>query len=413
MKTCELRSALKGRHSLSPPRDIRPEDPAQIWLTNKLSDFDRFWPRSNELKSARCYPFQCADILDVRCNTMAAARNTEVLFAAVVDAQTNPLMLLPLGIERRSGVRILSFLDGGLSDYNAPIVFPGTQDWNREQVRVIWQRLCKILPSFDIALFERMPERIGDLPNPLIFLGTSPFPTSGHAASLSGTWDEFSAKRLPGRRRRDNRRLRRRLEERGNVTLEIATTTQQSDAFLEALIRQKVRRHRETLTVAGFDQLGYRNFVMEATRRFCAMGPVHLAALKSDDTIVAVSWGFVFGSHLYGLIESYEGDEWRAFAPGHLLVESLIQWGLAHGVEVYDFGVGDEDYKLEYCDLVTSLHLASIPVTLKGMAYSLALKSVDSLKRQLKHTRAGNLAKSMLRGRGCEREATQRSDRAA
>src|SRR5256885_1792081 len=92
-------------------RTSRPGGPAQIWLTHDLSDFNDLWPRSQQLKDARCHAFQCADILEVRCNTIASARNMETLFVAVVDAESNPLMLLPLGIERRHGVRILTFLD--------------------------------------------------------------------------------------------------------------------------------------------------------------------------------------------------------------------------------------------------------------------------------------------------------------
>src|SRR5439155_15054110 len=162
------------RISAAPARTSQPGNPDQIWLTHTLSDFNNFWPRSQQLKAARCYAFQCADILEVRCKTIALARKIETLFVAVVDAESNPLMLLPLGIERRHGVRILTFLDGGLSDYNAPVVFPATRDWRGDDVRMVWRGLQHILPSFDIAILEKMPERIGDLPNPLILLGTSP-----------------------------------------------------------------------------------------------------------------------------------------------------------------------------------------------------------------------------------------------
>ena len=378
-------------------RTSRPGAPAQIWLTHDLSDFNDLWPRSQQLKDARCHAFQCADILEVRCNTIATARNMETLFVAVVDAESNPLMLLPLGIERRQGVRILTFLDGGLSDYNAPVVFPATRDWGGDDVRMVWRGLQHILPSFDIAILEKMPERIGDLPNPLILLGTSPFPSAGHATTLSGTWHDFAATRLP--RRRTHRRYRRRLEERGRLTFEVAETPEQFGRFLEALVRQKIRHHRETLTVAGFDQPGYRNFVTETTYCLPAASTIHLSALKSDDTIIAAHWGYVVGSRFYYLIPSYEDGAWRPFAPGHLLTEHLLEWSFAHGIEVFDFGFGDEDYKLEYCDVVIALHVATIPVTIKGTAYSVALNLTEKLKRKLQKTRAGGALKSILRRR--------------
>jgi CelD/BcsL family acetyltransferase involved in cellulose biosynthesis len=375
----------------------RPGIPAQIWLADNIRDFKDFWPYSQHFKAARCYAFQCADILEVRCNTIAAARNTGTQFVAVVDAEGNPLMLLPLGIECRQGVRILTFLDGGLSDYNSPVVFPATRNWREDDVRMVWRGLQDILPPFDIAILDKMPERVGDLPNPLILLGTSPFPMSSHATTLSGTWHDFVAKRLP--RRRTHRRYRRRLEERGRLTFEIARTPKQFDTFLDALIRQKIRHHRETLTIAGFDQPGYRNFVTEMTYCLPLANTIHLSVLKSDNTIIAAHWGYVVGSRFYYLIPSYEDGTWRHFAPGHLLIEHLLEWSFAHGIEIFDFGFGDEDYKLEYCDVVIALHVATIPVTIKGTAYSMTLNLTEKLKSKLQKTRAGGVLKSILRRR--------------
>jgi CelD/BcsL family acetyltransferase involved in cellulose biosynthesis len=104
--------------------------------------------------------------------TIAFARNMETLFVAVVDAERKPLMLLPLGMQRRCGVRILTFLDGGLSDYNSPVLFPATRDWGEDDVRIFWRGLRHILPRFDIAILDKMTDQIGDLPNPLIPLAT-------------------------------------------------------------------------------------------------------------------------------------------------------------------------------------------------------------------------------------------------
>jgi CelD/BcsL family acetyltransferase involved in cellulose biosynthesis len=320
----------------------------------------------------------------------------ETLFVAVVDAESNPLMLLPLGIERRHGVRILTFLDGGLSDYNSPVVFPAMRNWCQDDVRMIWRTLLDILPPFDIAILDKMPEQIGDLPNPLTLLSTCPFPMSGHATTLSATWHEFETERLP--RRRTHRRYRRRLEERGELTFEIAKTPEQFNTFLDALIRQKVRHHRETLTIAGFDQLGYQDFVREMTRRLPSTGTVHLSALKLGDTIIAAHWGYVVGSRFYYLIPSYEGA-FRSFAPGHLLLEHLLEWCFAHLIETFDFGFGDEDYKLEYCDAVITLYVAKIPVTIKGRVYSSARNITEKLKSSLKGTRAGEVLKSIVRRR--------------
>jgi len=305
------------------------------------------------------------------------------------------MMLLPWAIERRWGVRVLSFLDGGLSDYNAPVIFPAAQHWGEDEMRIVWQGLQRILPPFDVAILDKMPEQVSDFSNPLNLLATAPFPLSGHAATLSGNWREFQANLLP--KRQDSRRQRRRLEQRGSLTFEIAATPEQFDAMLAALIRQKVHHHRETLTVAGFDQPGYRAFVTQMTHRLSALVPVHLSALKIDGMIIAAHWGYVAGSRFYYLIPSYETGIFRSFSPGRILLEYLLEWSYANGVEVFDFGLGDEIYKTEYCDVLIPLRIAAMPANLRGAVYLIALNAREKVASKIRDTRFGRSLKRLVR----------------
>src|SRR5262249_6194605 len=134
----------------------------ELWLTSAITDFREFWPSTHQSHAARYYAFQCADILELKCKTIAIARNVTPLFVAIFDRTRKPVMLISLAIERRHGVRILMFLDGGLSDYNSPILFPTAREWRVEDVRVLWRGLRAILPRFDVAILERMPDKIED-----------------------------------------------------------------------------------------------------------------------------------------------------------------------------------------------------------------------------------------------------------
>jgi CelD/BcsL family acetyltransferase involved in cellulose biosynthesis len=353
--------------------------PARILVTNDLRDLASLWPRTNNIGSARCYAFQCADILEVWHNTIGAARRTQALFVAIVDAGDRPLMLLPLGIECRHGLRVLTFLDGGVSDYNAPIIFPDAQGWNAHTIAKIWQGMQRSLPAFDIAIFDKMPEHVGDLPNPLMLFDTIAFPGSGHAITLSGTWADYSLRRLP--QRQDSRRQRRRLGKIGTLKFEIAETSAQFDSFLDAMIRQKTRRYLETRGLDGFDRSGYRLFYPEMTRHSGIDGPVQLSALKLDDTIIATHWGYVVGSRFYYLMPTFEGGDWQGYSAGRLLLEHLLEWSFAHGLTEFDFTSGDEAYKFAYCDLTIPLFQAFIPVTLLGRVYARARVAKAQLRK--------------------------------
>ena len=292
--------------------------PAQICLTKCIRDFADFWPRSGRIGRARCYPFQSADVLELLCDTVLSARAAEPLFVAILGHNGDPLLLMPFSLEHNYNeygiikvMRILSFLDGGFCDYNAPVVFPSVANWNRKTACAVWRELRQVLPRFDIARFEKMPERVGHLPNPFRFLNTRLQGTSGHALQLFGTWEEFSSK-LP--RRQQLRRKTRQLSDLGNLTFEIADTSDKYDEFIEALIRQKRRRYLETI---GHDEVdrrpGYIAYLREARRLLRPAGPVCLFALKSDDTILATEFGIAVGNRYIGQIFGFEGGVLRIF----------------------------------------------------------------------------------------------------
>jgi CelD/BcsL family acetyltransferase involved in cellulose biosynthesis len=72
---------------------------------------------------------------------------------------------------------------------------------------------------------------------------------------------------------------------------------------------------------------------------------------------------------------AYEGGTWSRYSPGRLLLEHLFEWCFANEIEVFDFGIGDEPYKLEFYDQILALYQRILPVTLPGYAYGAALRA--------------------------------------
>ena len=362
----------------------------QIRVTSKLEDFADWWPRTDRLGAGLCYAFQCADILDIWRDTIGAARKIQTLFVAVLGEGERPQLLLPLGIERRHHMRVLTFLDDGVSDYNAPVVFPGAPELDFER---IWQDLMRLLPPFDVAIFEKMPDDICGVLNPLMKLRVTNYSMSGHVTVLSGTWAEFAAHRLP--RQRDTRRKRRRLAKLGSVVFAVAETHADYDKMFASMIRQKTRRYLETMGVDEFDRLGRRCYYTEATHRLAGQRTVHLSALKVDDQIVATHWGLVVDNRFYSLLPAYEGGEWSRYSPGRLLIENLIEWSFANRVEFFDFGVGDEKYKAEFQAHTLSLYRCILPVTMAGHIYATVYEAANRTRLAMRNTKVGAMLKRL------------------
>ena len=364
--------------------------PFRVEVASSLDDLAEYWPTTAAHGGARCYPFQCADVLQVWCETIGRARGIEPVFAAVFAADGRPALLFPLGIEQSGGMRILRFLDCGVSDYNAPVVFPEAAG-ELHDMRAVWEHLQSSLPPFDLAVLEKMPDTIDDAANPLAEIATASHPASGHGVTLDAPWEEFAKKRLP--RWSDSRRCLRNLEKRGAVTFEIARTEREQRKFLEALFRQKRRRFRETEALDFFDEPGVSEFYTESTRRGADCG-VLLSALKLDGRILAANWGFIAGERYYDLMTSNEGGEFRTYAPGRLLNEWLLEWCIGNGIRISDFGIGDESYKYRYCDIHTPLRDAYVAVTLRGALYARALQVQAAAKQMLRDTRIGTALKA-------------------
>jgi CelD/BcsL family acetyltransferase involved in cellulose biosynthesis len=370
-----------NHQSREPPSSL----PAEIWLTKELNDLSAIWPRSNNLHRARCYAFQCADILEVWCRTLGVARQTQPLFIGVMSHLREPLMLLALGLERRDKLVVLTFLDGGVCDYASPILFPACAHWSEKTVRILWNQLEQVLPAYDTAILERMPDHVEELRNPLMSLATSRHPVSCHVISLPSRWEDFAQTRLP--RRKDTHRRRRQLGSFGDLTFEIAKTAEQRDVTLDALMEQKSEWYNSKLGHDLFKRPGFDAFFREIARSLSPPGPVQLSALKLNNAIISAHMGFVVGERFHQYLPTY-APQFKRFAPGRLLHEELIRWSITSGLRFFDFGIGDEPYKNEYCDIIEPLYRIIIPRTIKGRSHALSWKLRQQL-RKLKKSALG------------------------
>lgn len=348
----------------------------RMLVTGDVREFGHFWPNSTRASNARCHIYQCADLIELYCEAVVPARLGEPHFVAVMNRDDEPLVLFPFTIERYLNVKVLRFIDGGLSDINAPVLFEPTRNWSSRDMLFVWDNLRSIL-GFDIAMFEKIPSHVGDLHNPLASLKTSDDIYSTHALEVVN-WDSSSPKRPHGRT--TNRHFRR-LSERGKISVELARSEEQYEIILEAMMRQKTRRYLETRGIDGLARPGYRPFLQKAGKYMSPLGPVCLFALKVDDTIIATLFGLRFNSRLYYFMPTFESGEWAAYSPSRILIDRVVEWCNANGVNLLDFGVGDEDYKLRYCNISTDLYRAEIASTVRGALF----KALMHTKRRAHH----------------------------
>ena len=340
------------------------EIPMRVRIAHSIEELSDRWPTAAGLSSVHGFPFQTRDYLAVWLPTIGAARGVEPLLVEVEDDTGNALMFVPIGIERRNGARILTFLDGGVVDYNAPLLCDCAKavDWDR-----LWRALVEALPPFDATVLEKMPTNVRDAENPFVHAaGTAPS-TTAYRLGLHGSWQEFARDRLP--RAQDSRRKRRRLGEHGGLSFVVASDTVTAEKILQAMIVQKTRRYLDTRGTDGFGRPGYRDYFQRATEDLRARGLVQLAALYAGEQIVASHWGLVADHTFYYLMPAHADDQWARYSPGRLIIEDMIRWSYEQGLKVFDFGEGDEAFKTEFADETVPLFSLRIANSAVGRTF--------------------------------------------
>jgi CelD/BcsL family acetyltransferase involved in cellulose biosynthesis len=83
---------------------------------------------------------------------------------------------------------------------------------------------------------------------------------------------------------------------------------------------------------------------------------------------------------------SFEGGEWKRFSPGRLLLEDLLKWNFTNRTSIFDFGIGNESYKIAYADETLRLYQANIAVTIIGRTYQIGMKMRRLLKTAILRT---------------------------
>lgn len=314
-----------------------------VHASASIGTFASIWPTLSE--KAAAHAFQRREHLEIWMKTIGAALRVRPVFIGVTNKYGAPVMLLPLGVMKKYGVKILGFLDGGVADYNAPVLFPAADKLEYSDVMHIWKTICRAAKPFDLVQLDKMPEHAGRIVNPLYRLSQYRWRQSGHVLALHGSGEIARAREL-----KESRRRRRRIAALGELKFGIAVDEREIAQIHDVFVRQISRPDPE-------------DYYRTLTER---LSGAQLSYLRCGGEIIATAWNLIAGKRLYYLMAGCEGGKWRDFAPGRLLLEELVNWSLKNGIEIFDFGIGGEDYMRKWQEHELPLMGATLPETPLG-----------------------------------------------
>lgn len=349
----------------------------RITIESSVSALESVWRQWEDQGSL--HVFQTRAIVQTWLETAAIAQGRTPCLA-LVELDNAPAMLFPLVLRPRYGMMVLEFCGGLLCDYEAPVLAPDCPELDARAIKNIWNAIVRqsgaqaahlrqistIIPTVDGI--ER--------PNPLTLLAGW-CTGSSSASRTNGTDGAIHLSRIHKKRlAQDSRRQLKRLHELGEVRFTIASTPEEAICFTRTMIIQKRRRYAETGVFDIFSLPGHEEFYLRMAQRWCApcCSPrAHISAMLLNDEILATHWGLHWRHSFNYLMPTYEAGSWQRFSCGRLLLEWLITQVLDDNCTCFDFTVGAEGYKADWCNEELPLYGHCQTVGLRGLAYAAML----------------------------------------
>lgn len=345
-------------------------------------------------------PYQSFDFLSLWQNHVGDRSDMKPFVVVAYDRDNEPVMLLPLVIPKRQGLRIACFPGGKHTNFNMAL-------WQREfathatraDVDDIIQRIAGHSLTVDVLALSQQPLEWSGVPNPFALLPhqlsvnecplltidpTAPPPTrisSSFRRRLNGK--EKKLKALPGYR------------------YVHAQTVEDATRLLDMFFAVKPIRMAEQKIRNVFAEAGVEDFLRHACCDGLADGQpaIALHGLVCDAEVIAMFGGVGDKNRFSTMFNTYTVSEASRNSPGLVLLRSIIDTYAEQGCPSFDFGVGTDDYKLQFTKQRQPLFDSFVPLTAKGRTGAKYFSVKARIKRAIKQSPLAMKAASMFRQR--------------
>jgi CelD/BcsL family acetyltransferase involved in cellulose biosynthesis len=151
---------------------------------------------------------------------------------------------------------------------------------------------------------------------------------------------------------------------------------------------QKARSFAHMGVANLFAKPGYAEFYRAIASDPALRPLVHISRLDVGAIPAAVNLGLTYRDCYYHLLASYDDGDVSRFGPGAAHLHDLMHQAIDRGLRVFDFTIGDERYKRDWCDTELKLYDYIAAATWRGMLIAMPLMAAKQVKRWIKQTPA-------------------------
>lgn len=344
-------------------------------VVHGMDDLDSIcWPGVADAAQWDMHVFQTREFISIWVETIGKARSAQPKLV-IVSRAGDPVMLLPLCIEKHAGARILRFMDGGVSDFNAPIL-SRTGAPRVDEVPRILRAITRAIGGVDAIDLRHMPVILNASANPLAALPNRPSRNLGSAISLVQSEETYAS---DPERRPVLGQMERKLsqaEKRSAVTFEFAPDPSTVAGVVDFLFEHKSKQYLATVGVDALAFPGIKAFFRQISTEGLASGLGCMSVLRIDGDIGAAHLGYALSNRVYYILMADDRPRFAKMSCGSLLLLQNIHHYRAEGKDALDLGIGAEPWKRVWRTNETFLvdHLSAS--SLKGHVYVLMRRAI-------------------------------------
>lgn len=300
--------------------------------------------------------------------------------------------LLPLEIERHYLIRSAKFIASSFTNFNSGLfsrafrqMIAGGVDLQLESLLVDALR-----PHADLLCLTNVPLDWRGERHPLAGLSQVRNQNASFQLPLAQTMEDTIAPLNAKSRRKKYRAQTRKLEAAGGFDHIRPVPHGEQQALLECFFEQKAARFASSGLPDAFQEAETQAFFHMLLERDGGSSDVplelHAIRLKGvhEGKIAAIAGLSRKGDHVICQFGSIDDSLMPDASPGELLFWLMIERSVLTGARIFDFGIGDQDYKRRWCTTKTVQHDILVPLGPAGRLAAIAYRGRTRLKTVIK-----------------------------
>ena len=212
-----------------------------------------------------------------------------------------------------------------------------------------------------------------------------------HHCSLSGDWEKDLSRFIGKSSRSSLKRKLKKLKALGEVTFGEIETHHAKEHAIGKLCEWKEKQLEELGSANIFSHGPFNNF-LKSTVVQDSGGLVRLFGMFIDGKPIALVHMICSSKRWFLYQTAYTTEKERKYSPGYMLMLNVMEEACRKGVPIFDFGWGNEPYKLRFASQSLPLHHAFLSLTIKGQFVRI---SKNIMERTKKFVKSNYLARSV------------------